>query len=112
MLMEISTQWFCTPQTLCGITEIYSGAQAIAAMTQAESIPSVHKIFGPGMLCYCAKELAQQEGVAIDMPAWPEVLTQTLTLIPVPFSRFIGASRSMVTTGDLLTESQQLARPQ
>jgi len=41
-----------------------------------ESIPSVFKIFGPGnQYVTKAKELVQQEGVAIDMPAGPsEVL--------------------------------------
>ncbi|BAO54300.1 histidinol dehydrogenase [Nonlabens marinus] len=64
---------------LCGVTEIYKvgGAQAIAAMTYGtKTIPSVHKIFGPGNAFVTrAKELAQQQGVAIDMPAGPsEVL--------------------------------------
>ena len=64
---------------LCGVTEIYKagGAQAIAAMTYGtESIPAVDKIFGPGNAFVTrAKELAQQQGVAIDMPAGPsEVL--------------------------------------
>lgn len=65
--------------SLCGITEIYKagGAQAIAAMTYGtDSIPAVDKIFGPGNAFVTrAKELAQQQGVAIDMPAGPsEVL--------------------------------------
>jgi histidinol dehydrogenase len=64
---------------LCGITEIYKagGASAIAALTYGtESIPAVDKIFGPGNAFVTrAKELAQQAGVAIDMPAGPsEVL--------------------------------------
>lgn len=64
---------------LCGITEVYAvgGAQAIAAMTfGTESIPAVYKIFGPGnAYVTVAKQLAVQEGVAIDMPAGPsEVL--------------------------------------
>ncbi|MGB3591661.1 MAG: histidinol dehydrogenase [Nonlabens sp.] len=65
--------------SLCGIDEIYKtgGAQAIAAMTYGTaSIPAVDKIFGPGNAFVTrAKELAQQHGVAIDMPAGPsEVL--------------------------------------
>ncbi|AZQ45059.1 histidinol dehydrogenase [Nonlabens ponticola] len=65
--------------SLCGVTEIYKvgGAQAIAAMTHGtQSVPAVHKIFGPGNAFVTrAKELAQQQGVAIDMPAGPsEVL--------------------------------------
>lgn len=64
---------------LCGITQIYKvgGAQAIAAMTYGtESIPAVYKIFGPGnAYVTVAKQLAVQEGLAIDMPAGPsEVL--------------------------------------
>ena len=41
-----------------------------------ETIPQVYKIFGPGnQFVTMAKELVQQEGVAIDMPAGPsEVL--------------------------------------
>ncbi len=64
---------------LCGVTDIYKvgGAQAIAAMTYGTAtVPAVHKIFGPGNAFVTrAKELAQQQGVAIDMPAGPsEVL--------------------------------------
>ena len=37
-----------------------------------ETIPKVHKIFGPGnQYVTVAKQLAQMEGVAIDMPAGP-----------------------------------------
>ena len=64
---------------LVGITKIYivGGSQAIAAMAYGtETIPQVYKIFGPGnQFVTKAKELIQQEGVAIDMPAGPsEVL--------------------------------------
>ncbi len=64
---------------LVGITKIYKvgGAQAIAAMAYGtKTIPQVYKIFGPGnQFVTKAKELIQQEGVAIDMPAGPsEVL--------------------------------------
>ncbi len=62
-----------------GITDIYKvgGAQAIAAMAYGtQSIPRVYKIFGPGnQYVTRAKQLVQQEGIAIDMPAGPsEVL--------------------------------------
>lgn len=65
--------------SLVGITKIYKvgGAQAIAAMAYGtETIPQVYKIFGPGnQFVTKAKELVQQSGVAIDMPAGPsEVL--------------------------------------
>lgn len=64
---------------LLGLTEIFKtgGAQAIAAMAfGTETIPRVYKIFGPGnQYVTKAKEIVQQEGVAIDMPAGPsEVL--------------------------------------
>lgn len=65
--------------SLIGVTEIYKvgGAQAIAAMAYGtESIPKVYKIFGPGnQYVTKAKELVQQDGISIDMPAGPsEVL--------------------------------------
>jgi histidinol dehydrogenase len=60
---------------LVGIQKIYKigGVQAIAAMAfGTESIPKVHKIFGPGnQYVTCAKQLIQQVGIAIDMPAGP-----------------------------------------
>ena len=64
---------------LIGINKIYKagGAQAIAAMAYGtKTIPQVYKIFGPGnQYVTKAKELVQQAGVAIDMPAGPsEVL--------------------------------------
>lgn len=64
---------------LIGITEIFraGGAQAIAAMAYGtETIPEVYKIFGPGnQYVTRAKELVQQDGIPIDMPAGPsEVL--------------------------------------
>ncbi len=64
---------------LLGLRQVYKvgGAQAIAAMAYGtETIPQVYKIFGPGnQYVTKAKELIQQQGVAIDMPAGPsEVL--------------------------------------
>ena len=64
---------------LIGITGIFraGGAQAIAAMAYGtKSIPKVFKIFGPGnQYVTKAKEMIQQDGIAIDMPAGPsEVL--------------------------------------
>ncbi len=65
--------------SLAGIKDIFKvgGAQAIAAMAYGtESIPAVHKIFGPGnQFVTKAKQMVNQEGIAIDMPAGPsEVL--------------------------------------
>ncbi len=64
---------------LAGITKVFAvgGIQAVAAMTfGTEQIPRVDKIFGPGnQYVTQAKMFAQQQGVAIDMPAGPsEVL--------------------------------------
>jgi histidinol dehydrogenase len=60
---------------LTGITAIYKigGVQAIAAMAYGtETVSQVYKIFGPGnQYVTCAKQLIQQEGIAIDMPAGP-----------------------------------------
>ena len=60
---------------LTGINKIFKigGVQAIAAMAYGtETVPRVYKIFGPGnQYVTCAKQLIQQEGIAIDMPAGP-----------------------------------------
>ncbi|MCE9538082.1 MAG: histidinol dehydrogenase [Bacteroidetes bacterium] len=64
---------------LVGITSVYSigGIQAIAAMTfGTKTLPKADKIFGPGnQYVTAAKQVAQNSGIAIDMPAGPsEVL--------------------------------------
>jgi histidinol dehydrogenase len=64
---------------LLGIKSIFNtgGAQAIAAMAYGtDTIPKVYKIFGPGnQYVTKAKELIQQDGISIDLPAGPsEVL--------------------------------------
>ena len=60
---------------LVGVKKIFKvgGAQAIAGMAYGtKTIPQVYKIFGPGnQYVTRAKEMVQQEGVAIDMPAGP-----------------------------------------
>lgn len=64
--------------SLCGVTKIFKcgGIQAIASMTfGTESIPKVHKIFGPGnQYVTVAKQVAINFGIAIDMPAGPSEL--------------------------------------
>ena len=62
----------------CGVNRIFKvgGAQAVAAMAYGtETVPCVHKIFGPGNRYVTkAKEIVSRK-VAIDMPAGPsEVL--------------------------------------
>ncbi len=58
-----------------GVTKLFKvgGVQAIGAMAYGTaSIPKVSKIFGPGnQYVTCAKQLIQQQGIAIDMPAGP-----------------------------------------
>jgi histidinol dehydrogenase len=58
-----------------GITKIFKigGVQAIAAIAYGtKTVPQVYKIFGPGnQYVTAAKQLVQQSGVAIDMPAGP-----------------------------------------
>jgi histidinol dehydrogenase len=60
---------------LVGIKQVFTigGVQAIAAMAfGTETVPKVYKIFGPGnQYVTAAKQLIQQQGVAIDMPAGP-----------------------------------------
>lgn len=63
---------------LCGVTQIFKvgGAQAIAAMAYGtETIPAVYKIYGPGnQYVTAAKQLINQQGTAIDLPAGPSEL--------------------------------------
>ena len=63
---------------LTGVTSIYKigGIQAIAALTfGTETVPKVSKLFGPGnQYVTAAKQYAQQQGIAIDMPAGPSEL--------------------------------------
>jgi len=60
---------------LVEVTKIFKlgGIQAIGAMAYGtETVPKVHKIFGPGnQYVTAAKQLVQRDGVAIDMPAGP-----------------------------------------
>jgi histidinol dehydrogenase len=60
---------------LTGVKKIIKsgGSQAIAAFAYGtESVPKVSKIFGPGnQYVTAAKQMVQQMGVAIDMPAGP-----------------------------------------
>lgn len=60
---------------VAGVSKIFKagGVQAIGAMAYGtESIPKVHKIFGPGnQYVMAAKQLVSINDVAIDMPAGP-----------------------------------------
>jgi len=61
--------------SLVGVTAIFTigGVQAIGALAYGtNSVPKVYKIFGPGnQYVTAAKQIIQEEGVAIDMPAGP-----------------------------------------
>lgn len=58
-----------------GVNKVFKvgGVQAIGAMAYGtESIPKVHKIFGPGnSYVMAAKQIVSMQDVAIDMPAGP-----------------------------------------
>ena len=60
---------------LCGVTSVFKigGAQAVAALAfGTETVPQVHKIFGPGNQYVTeAKLQVIRTGTAIDMPAGP-----------------------------------------
>jgi histidinol dehydrogenase len=74
---EVDPSILFTAQLL-GINKIFKvgGIQAIGALTYGtESIPKVNKIFGPGnQFVTAAKQYAQREGIAIDIPAGPSEL--------------------------------------
>jgi histidinol dehydrogenase len=91
---------------LVGITKIFKigGAQAIAAMAYGtKSVTQVYKIFGPGnQFVTKAKELIQQDGVAIDMPAGPSEVLVIADSTCVP--KFVAA--------DLLSQAEHGADSQ
>lgn len=101
-----------------GISRVYKigGAQAIAALAfGTETIPRVNKIFGPGnQYVTKAKELVQQYGVAIDMPAGPsEVLViADETCVPAFVAADLLAQAEHGTDSQvvLLTNSEQVAQ--
>lgn len=89
-----------------GITRVFKvgGVQAIGAMAYGtETIPQVYKIFGPGnQYVTAAKQLVQQEGVAIDMPAGPSEVAVLADETAVP--SFVAA--------DLLSQAEHGADSQ
>jgi len=64
--------------SLAGVSQVFKvgGAQAIAAMAfGTDSIPAVDKIFGPGnQYVTKAKQMVNQHGTAVDLPAGPSEL--------------------------------------
>lgn len=103
---------------LVGVTKIFKvgGAQAIGAMAYGtETIPSVYKILGPGnQYVTKAKELVQQEGLSIDMPAGPsEVLViadQTSNAKFVAADLLSQAEHGADSQAVLLTTSSEIAQ--
>ncbi|MBE7685729.1 histidinol dehydrogenase [Tenacibaculum piscium] len=103
---------------LVGVTKIFKvgGAQAIGAMAYGtETIPSVYKILGPGnQYVTKAKELVQQQGIAIDMPAGPsEVLViadQTSNAAFVASDLLSQAEHGADSQAVLLTTSSEIAQ--
>jgi histidinol dehydrogenase len=89
-----------------GVLRIYrlGGAQAVAAMAYGtESVPNVDKIFGPGnRYVTLAKQLVQQEGTAIDMPAGP---SEVLVIADVE-------SNAAFVAADLLSQAEHGADSQ
>lgn len=89
-----------------GIRNVFKagGVQAIAAMAYGTgTIPRVDKLFGPGnQYVTCAKMRAQQEGLAIDMPAGPSEVAILADANSVP--AFIAA--------DLLSQAEHGADSQ
>ncbi|MBE7633768.1 histidinol dehydrogenase [Tenacibaculum finnmarkense genomovar ulcerans] len=103
---------------LVGVTKIFKvgGSQAIGAMAYGtETIPSVYKILGPGnQYVTKAKELVQQQGIAIDMPAGPsEVLViadQTSNAKFVAADLLSQAEHGADSQAVLLTTSSEIAQ--
>ena len=101
---------------LVGITKIFKigGVQAIAAMAYGtETVPQVYKIFGPGnQYVTCAKQLIQQEGIAIDMPAGPSevcvLADETAVLSFVAADLLSQAEHGIDSQVVLVTTSEQL----
>jgi histidinol dehydrogenase len=85
---------------LCGVQKIYKigGATAIAAMAYGTAtIAKVYKIFGPGnQYVTLAKQLVQETGVAIDMPAGPSEVCVLADATAIP--EFVAA--------DLLSQAE------
>lgn len=102
---------------LVGITSVFKigGSQAIGAMTfGTECVPKVDKIYGPGnQYVMAAKQLAQNYGIAIDMPAGPSevVVIADETAIPAFVAADLLSQAEHGTDSQviLLTNSEKVA---
>ena len=91
---------------IAGVSKIFKagGVQAVGAMAYGtESVPKVHKIFGPGnQYVMAAKQLVSLGDVAIDMPAGPSEVCVVADETSVP--AFVAA--------DLLSQAEHGADSQ
>ncbi|MEZ5009588.1 MAG: histidinol dehydrogenase [Chitinophagales bacterium] len=101
---------------LCGVHAIYKigGAQAIAAMAYGtKTIPQVSKIFGPGnQYVTAAKQIINNKGIAIDMPAGPSevavIADKTANPVFVAADLIAQAEHGSDSQVILLTDSEKL----
>ena len=101
-----------------GVSKVFKtgGVQAIGAMAYGtESIPKVHKIFGPGnQYVTAAKQMVSLHDVAIDMPAGPsevEVLAdETANPIFVAADLLSQAEHGVDSQAMLITTSEELLK--
>lgn len=93
---------------LCGVTKVFKmgGVQAVGAMAfGTETVPNVHKIFGPGnQFVTAAKQIISQRGIAIDMPAGPSEVAVFADESSVP--EFVAAD--LLSQAEHGTDSQVL----
>ena len=102
---------------LIGITSVFKigGSQAIGALSfGTECVPKVDKIYGPGnQYVMAAKQLAQNYGIAIDMPAGPSevVVIADETAIPAFVAADLLSQAEHGTDSQviLLTNSEKVA---
>jgi histidinol dehydrogenase len=93
---------------LCGVETIFKvgGAQAIAALAYGtESVPKVHKIFGPGnaWVTEAKQQIASDpQGAACDLPAGP---SEVLVIAD-------DSARAELVAADLLAQAEHDARSQ
>lgn len=100
---------------LVEVTNIFKigGVQAIAAMAYGtKTVPQAYKIFGPGnQYVTCAKQIIQQDGIAIDMPAGPSevcVLADETARVPFVAADLLSQAEHGVDSQVLLVTNSRL----
>lgn len=104
---------------IAGVGKIFKagGIQAIAAMAYGtQSVPKVHKIFGPGnQYVTAAKQLVSLKDVAIDMPAGPsevEVIADHMANPDFIAADFLSqAEHGADSQAMLVTTSEEIVAP-